>query len=47
MYQYLKKLFLVEKKHKYYVGYLYDDYKIKPLYIILPKTGAYIKSYDG
>ena len=24
-----------------------DDYKIKPLQIILPKTKAYVKSYDG
>ena len=25
----------------------YDDYKIKLLYIILPKRRAYVKSYDG
>ena len=28
-------------------GYLYDDYKIKPLYLMLPKMKAYVKSYDG
>ena len=27
--------------------YLYDDYKVKPLHIMLPKTSAYVKSYDG
>ena len=26
---------------------MYDDYKIKPLHITLPKTSAYVKSYDG
>ena len=30
---------------------MYDDYKIKPLYIILPKTRAYVwlqtRGYDG
>ena len=24
-----------------------DGYKIKPLNIMLPKTDAYVKSYDG
>ena len=32
---------------KYFIGYLYDNYKVKPLHIILPKTTAYIKNYDG
>ena len=27
--------------------YLYDDYKIKPLHLMLPKMKAYVKSYDG
>ena len=27
--------------------YLYDDYKIKPLHIMLPKTSVYVKRYDG
>ena len=26
---------------------MYNDHKVKPLHIILPKTSAYIKSYDG
>ena len=25
---------------------MYNDYKVKPLHIILPKTSAYVKSYD-
>ena len=33
--------------YKYFVDYLYDDYKVKPLHIMLPKTSAYVKSYDG
>ena len=36
-----------EKKiYKYFISLLDDDYKIKPLCIMLPKTGAYVKSYD-
>ena len=26
---------------------MYDDYEIKPLHIMLPKTSAYVKCYDG
>ena len=26
---------------------MYDDYKIKPLHIMLPKTNAYVRTYDG
>ena len=36
-----------EKSYKYFIGYLYNDYKFKPLHIMLPKTSAYVKSYDG
>ena len=32
---------------RYFIGYLYNDNKIKPLHIMLPKTSAYVKSYDG
>ena len=32
---------------KNYIGYLYDNHKVKPLHIMLPKTSAYVKSYDG
>ena len=33
--------------YKYCIGYLYNDYKVKPLHIMLPKTTACVKSYDG
>ena len=33
--------------NNYFIGCLYDNYKIKPLHIMLPKMRAYIKSYDG
>ena len=36
-----------EKNYKYFIGYLYNDDKVKPLQIMLPKTSAYLKSYDG
>ena len=26
---------------------MYNDHKIKPLHIILPKTSAYVKRFDG
>ena len=41
------KVFLSEKNYKYFIGYLYNGNKVKPLNVILPKTSAYIKSYDG
>ena len=34
-----KKIFSVSCKD--------DNHKIKPLHIMLPKTNAYVKSYDG
>ena len=36
-----------EKKYKYFIGYLYNDHQVKLLHIMLPKTYAYIKGYDG
>ena len=36
-----------EKNYKYFIGYLLDNYKVKPLHIMPPKTTAYVKSYDG
>ena len=35
-----------EKNYKYFIGY-FDEFKIKALCMILPKTIRYIKSYDG
>ena len=36
-----------EKNYKYFIDYKDDDYKIKPLHIMLPKASAHLKSYDG
>ena len=45
------KISFGEKKYKYFItwiiGYLDNDNKVKPLHIMLPKTIAYVKSYDG
>ena len=41
------KLFSGENNDKYFLDYLYDDSKIKSSHIILRKTSAYVKSYDG
>ena len=38
------KTFLVKKNYKYFIGY---DQKTKPLHLMLPKTSAYVKDYDG
>ena len=40
------KILFSEKNYKYFIGYLYNDNRVKPLHIILPKTSAYVKSYD-
>ena len=40
------KIYLGEKSYKYFIGYLYNDHKIKPLHILLPKASAYVKSYN-
>ena len=36
-----------EKSYKYFIGYLYVDNKNKALHVALPKTDAYVKSYDS
>ena len=36
----------MKKSYKYFIGYLYNAHKVKPLHIMLPKTSAYVKSYD-
>ena len=41
------KISFGEKSYKYFIGYLYNGNKVKPLNIMLPKTSAYVKSYDG
>ena len=39
------KISFDEKGYKYFIGYLFDDNKVKPCNIILPETSAYVKSY--
>ena len=41
------KISFGEKNYKYFIGYLYNDNKVKLLHMKLPKTSAYVKSYDG
>ena len=41
------KISFGEKNYKYFFGYLYNGNKFKTLNIMLPKTNAYVKSYDG
>ena len=36
-----------DKNYKYFIGYLYNDDKVKPLHIMFPWSSAYLKSYDG
>ena len=42
-----KKVFSAEESCKYFIAYLYNDNKVKPLHVMLPKTSAFVKSYDG
>ena len=41
------KISFGERNYKYFIGYLYNDHKVKPLHIMFPKTSTYVKSYDG
>ena len=41
------KISLGEKNYKYFIDFLYNDHKVKPLHIMLPKTSIYVKSYEG
>ena len=41
------KISFDEKNSKYFIGYLYNVNKDKPLNIMLPKTSAYVKRYVG
>ena len=36
-----------QKSCKHFNSYLYNDHKVNPLHIMLPKTNDYVKSYDG
>ena len=42
-----KKISSGDWNYKFFIGYLYNDFKVKQLHIILPKTSTYVKSYDG
>ena len=35
-----------EKNYKYFIGFLSDDYKIKPVHTMPSKTSVHVKSYD-
>ena len=37
----------MKKHYKNFIGYLYQDNKVKPIHIILAKTSDFVKSYDG
>ena len=37
------KIPLDQKSYKYFIGYFYDDHKVKPIHVMLPKTSAYVK----
>ena len=41
------KISFGEKNYKYFIGYLYNGNKVKPLNIMFPKTCTYVKSYYG
>ena len=43
----LTRFFLVRENYKYFIGYLYNNHKVRTLHLMLPKTSAYVKSYDG
>ena len=40
------KISFGRKNYKYFIGCLYNGNKSKLLNIMLPKTSAYVKSYD-
>ena len=46
-YSYLTRFLFVKKTYKYFIGYLYNNHKVIPLHIMLPKKDTYVKSYDG
>ena len=34
------KIYFGEKNYNYFIGYLYNNHKVKPLHIMITKTGA-------
>ena len=43
----IEKVSFGENNYKYFIGYFYYNDKVKLLHIMLSKTSAYVKSYDG
>ena len=41
------KIYSSETNYKYFIGYLYDDYKFKSLNINTSKKKSNVKDYDG
>ena len=41
------KISFGEKNYKCFIGYLYNNHKVKPLYIMYPQASASVKIYDG
>ena len=41
-----KKISFGEKNYKYFIGYLYDNHKVKPSHIMPSKTSTSVKIYD-
>ena len=37
----------LKKSYKYFIGYFYNDYKVKQLHKMPLKTRVYVKSYEG
>ena len=35
------------KNYKYFIGYFYDNHKVRSMHLLLPKTTTYVKIYDG
>ena len=40
------KISFGENNYKYFIDYLYNDNKLKPLHKMLPKRSAYVKTYN-
>ena len=41
------KISFGEKNYIYFIGYLHNYHKVNSLHIMLPKTSAHVKSFDG
>ena len=41
------KIYSNKTSNKYFIGYLHDDYEIRPLYKMLPKPSLYEKDENS